>query len=59
MMVHSDEKPFECQLCSYKFKYKRNLKAHMGGHSVDNPLEYRMYSYKSVACKSGYTTALW
>jgi uncharacterized Zn-finger protein len=36
MKVHSDKKPYQCELCQKSFKSKFSLKNHMLSHSQEN-----------------------
>ena len=45
--IHTDEKPFSCDICKLKFREKGNLVKHKSVHSSDKP-------YRCTVCKKAF-----
>ena len=55
-VVHTNERPFECDLCHLKFKSSTNLKAHQSTHSDEKKFSCdtcgKLFAYKTSLIKS-------
>uniref|UniRef100_A0A8D8M5H6 Protein hunchback n=2 Tax=Cacopsylla melanoneura TaxID=428564 RepID=A0A8D8M5H6_9HEMI len=45
MLVHTEERPYQCELCDYTCKQSGNLKAHMVVHTEERPYQCEICEY--------------